>query len=1097
MTPYLARTQAFFAPPFFPDDEDKTRAARVLNTLLLTMMLFLVAMGGILVPFVFAEKLYNGLFILAAFLMFALAYWLMQRGRVRLASVVHVCTLWIIFTAFLPLAGGMTSIVAVFYVTGTVVAGLLLGTRAALVHTAACSLAGLGMVILETSDHSPPRLFPVVAPVGWVDLTISLLLTTTVLSLVLRSLKEALALARQEVEERKKAEDALRQRERDFSTLGENATDMIVRFDTDLRHVYCNPAVEKQLGLPVQALLGKTPLELGEPRKQAEFIDRSLRKALETGEEQQVEQSYPTPLGVRHFQTRVVPERDPSGRIESLLAITRDITDRQQAEDALRESEELYRRLVETSPTAIVTGDIQGNLTFVNSHLAKMHGHENADELLGKVKNIRELVAPESQTLLEEEFKNLLESGYSQANEYMLPRQGGEKFPAMVSATAIRDSEGKPSGFLAIALDITDRKQAEDALRESEERYRALVENSLTGVGISQGDWVIFANPALLRIFGYDDLEEFVQIPLLDHVAPSSQAMIAERLKKSVQGEPVSAEFEYDIVCKNGQIKTLQAATSVLTLEGEQYKQTTFQDVTDRRRAEEERAQLLAQIQEQAQRIQQIMDTVPEGVLLLDPDGYIVVANPLAEEHLLTLALARVGDTLTHLGDRPLAELLTSPPTHGLWHEVATDSQNFQVIARPIESGPQALGWVLVVHDVTQQRAAERYLQQQERLAALGQLAAGIAHDFNNIMAVITLYASMSSRIPDLPAVAYERLATIDQQAHRASALIQQVLDFSRQAVLERGPLDLLTFLKEQVKLLKRTLPESIQIKLVYGRDEQDAPLMVNADPTRIQQAILNLATNARDVMPEGGQLRIDLERLRIVDHNSAPLPEMAIGEWACVKVTDTGAGIHPDVLPHIFDPFFTTKTPGQGTGLGLSQVYGIVQQHEGRVDVQTQVGEGTTFILYLPAMSIDRPEEPGARTESLPRGSGQTILVVEDETVTRKAMVDSLEMLGYQVLEATNGQEALATFDQHSSEIDLVLTDLVMPEMGGQALFHTLRQKNPTVKILVTSGHPLNERELENLRAQGLGNWLPKPPSLEQLAQAVAQMLEEEGHRF
>jgi two-component system cell cycle sensor histidine kinase/response regulator CckA len=508
-------------------------------------------------------------------------------------------------------------------------------------------------------------------------------------------------------------------------------------------------------------------------------------------------------------------------------------------------------------------------------------------------------------------------------------------------------------------------------------------------------------------------------------------------------------------------------------------------DITSRKRAEAERAQLLAQEQAQAQQIAQIMDTVPEGMLLLDGAGRVLLANPTAERDLAALAGAAVGvqftpagEPLTHLAGRPLAELLAAPPP-GLWHEVQAGGHTFEIIARPIVGGPESGRWVLVIDDVTKARAVRDQLQQQERLAVVGQLAAGIAHDFNNILAIIALHAPLIARAPGLAERDRERLTIISEQTDHATRLIGQLLDFSRRAVLERRPLDLGSLLKEQVKLLARSLSETIEVSLACEPGEH----VVLADPTRLQQMLMNLAVNARDAMPAGGTLRLALAR-----QDSAPQPGLPDGPWVRLEVADSGTGIAPEALEHLFEPFFTTKPRGQGTGLGLAQVYGIVKQHGGEIVVHSAAGEGTTFSIYLPAVAGAAPAA-AAPEAAAQAGGGETILLVEDNAALRDALCDLIAALGYEVVGASNGVEALVVLAARGDAIALVLSDLMMPVMGGEALLAAIRARGLGVPVVMLSGSPL-EGELAGLKARGLAGWLLKPVRRAQLAGLLAQVL-------
>jgi signal transduction histidine kinase/CheY-like chemotaxis protein/putative methionine-R-sulfoxide reductase with GAF domain len=493
---------------------------------------------------------------------------------------------------------------------------------------------------------------------------------------------------------------------------------------------------------------------------------------------------------------------------------------------------------------------------------------------------------------------------------------------------------------------------------------------------------------------------------------------------------------------------------------------------------------LKAMLAEEQKRLENLVEHLPVGVLLLDEDYRILLANPLGRAFLSVLKAGNVNGRLARLGSQRITDLV-SRHAELMPVEVITENNPrriFEAQVRPM--GKEHRQWVLTLREVTQERDFQSRIQMQDRLATVGQMAAGIAHDFNNIMAAILVYTDLMRSDSGLPETARNQLGIIQQQVQRASSLIRQILDFSRRSVMEQSSLDLLPFIKELDKMLRRVMPETISLRLAY----QPGTYVVSADPTRLQQALMNLAVNGRDAMPQGGSLRFELNKFEILPGETPPVAEMPAGDYIRIVVADNGVGITPENLPHIFEPFYTTKPVGQGTGLGLAQVYGIIKQHDGYIDVHSQVGKGTAFNIYLPAQEALQPVNPQAETPVSLEGNGRKVLVVEDDHATLAALQALLEAHHYQVLTASNGVEALRKFESLMGSVELVVSDVVMPQMGGLALYRKISEQWPKTKVLFITGHPMGKESQEFLE-NGSISWLQKPFSIQEFNHAVRRL--------
>ena len=545
-----------------------------------------------------------------------------------------------------------------------------------------------------------------------------------------------------------------------------------------------------------------------------------------------------------------------------------------------------------------------------------------------------------------------------------------------------------------------------------------------------------------------------------------ARAEVTER--KRIEGELLKAQGELeekirertaDLVAVNNRLQT---------------------EVAEREHAEEELKKLLSTLNT-------LVEHIPEGVVLLDAEYRVILSNTIGKEYLGVLSSACVGDVLSHISGMSVRELFREAQTT-VWRELTAGSpgqRTYKIGGSVIGKAGADGGMVLVIKDVTEEKSLQEGMQTQERLAAVGQLAAGIAHDFNNTLTGIIGFTEVILSETPLAAGDREILEAVRQSGLRAAYLIRQILDFSRKSSSELRPIEMSAFLNEFSKFIRRTIPENINISLVYGPGE----FFVRADPAKIQQVFTNIALNARDAMPNGGKLTFSLAYRTVLHGENPPLPDMPEGNWVVLSAADSGCGIPSETLPHIFEPFFTTKEMGRGTGLGLSQVYGIIKQHGGFIDVQSKTGIGSSFIIYLPVCPAAEPEiAPAFHCEPFD-GKNVGILVVEDYEAIRTMIRRILTKLNFTVFTAENGRDALQVYEQNKASIRLIITDLVMPELDGIGMSRVIKAGNPSIKILAISGYPLGS-EWKELYQAGITECIQKPFERNTLIRTVCDLL-------
>jgi len=759
---------------------------------------------------------------------------------------------------------------------------------------------------------------------------------------------------------------------------------------------------------------------------------------------------------------------------------------RDRAEQALRKSELRYRQIVDTAYEGVWLLDGQARTSFVNARAAELLGYAPA-EMLGK--SLFDFM-DEGQRAAAEPYLMRRRQNISEQHEFRFRRKDGEELHALVAASPLTDERGEVTGALGMLTDITRLKRTEATLRESEIELRTIFDNAALGIAlVDQQGRPRRSNLALQRMLGYSGAElAEMPFPAFTHPDDASSDLIL--YGRMVAGEIKSYQLEKRFVRSDGKLLWgRMTASLVRELEGQPlFGIGLVEDITEQKLAEE-------RISAQAA----LLDQAKDAIWVRDFAGVIEYWNKGAERLYGWSSAEAIGRNVRELTcretsghDAAQAQLLE----HGAWsgEVVHTTRSGEEVIVegswtllRDAVGNPTR---VLAINtDVTAKKRLEAQVFSAQRMESLGTLAGGIAHDFNNILAAILANLSLAADdlSPDHPV--QSALSEINEASLRAAALVRQILTFSRRRAPERRVVRVQSVVDEALKLLRATLPASVRIETHFAADAPE----IFADATQVHQVVMNLGTNAAHAMSaRGGVLRLECERAIVKEGGDPSLSALRPGNYARLTVEDTGSGMDAETIKRIFDPFFTTKGPGEGTGLGLSVVDGVMRAHDGAVIVRSVLGQGSKFVLYFPAARA-AAEHAAPRGPTPLRGRGERVLCIDDEAPIVRATTLLLERLGYQVVAHTHPARALEALAAEPSGFDAVVSDCSMPLIWGLDFVREILRLRPSIPIVMTSG--LLEPSLEkSLRELGIREFVAKPGTIEDLGAALQRLLAPPG---
>ena len=866
--------------------------------------------------------------------------------------------------------------------------------------------------------------------------------------------------------------------------------------DRALRFVRVNDAFARFNGIPPEAHVGRPVRELLPPRALA-IAEPLIRRVFDKGEPvlgvhmRLGEASASEP--VRDFYGNLFPVRAPNGRVVWVGATVIDVTARMRTETererlvaALRESQARVRALSESGVIGMLVADperiIEANHAFLD-----LLGYSRDEMLAGAITSAG-ITPPEFAEADARALQELRETGVVRPFEKEYVHKDGSRVPVVIGGAITGQS---PLEWTCFVIDESERKRAEAEMQASEARYRSLFDRLPSPMWVYDYESLRFldVNQAAIDQYGWTR-EEFLRMSIRDVRPPDDLASFDARIKARGPGVTVGGRFRHRR--KDGGTIEVEIASQEVLFGGMRARLVLATDVTARVRIEED-----------VQRFVSLVENAGDFIAMVSLDWRVVYLNKAGR--------ALVGlPAESMVGDLPIIGLWHDDSREAVWRDVLPrladgQSWDFDGQLRHVRTGEpidvecnafgirdaktgRVLAGAFVVRDLTERKRVDEHLRQAQRMEAIGRVAGGVAHEVNNMMTVILGFCTFLAKGLEDTDERQGDVAQIARAAERSAEVSRQLLAYSRRQLLQPRVLELNAVLLEMESVLRRLLGEDRAVVLT-----RHSPVnWVKTDRTQLEQVILNLALNARDAMPQGGRFAIETS-LVTLDADYARLhPATAVrpGAYVLLTVSDTGRGMDAETQAQIFDPFFTTKPVGHGTGLGLSMAYGIVKQSNGYIWVYSEPGEGTTFKIYLPQVEETGVPTVWSPTEAAPRGAGERILVVEDEELVRDFACRFLRNEGYHTRESSDGVEALALLRAEPDAADLVLTDAVMPRMGGRELADQLARLRPGLPVLFMSGYTNDEIIRRGLLTPG-APFLQKPFSPETLATKVREVLD------